>query len=140
MGFDRTEILPGLLYQGSVPPEGYMLAEKGFDAVFLCAGEHQPRAELFPSMLVYYCPLRDVRDPTAEEIQAAKLAGRQVAMLILRNKRVLVTCAMGWNRSGLVNAFALMRLGMPPKIAIARIKNRRKNALSNPTFVRLLID
>jgi len=54
-------------------------------------------------------------------------------------KKVLVRCQMGWNRSGLVTALALMKDGHQAKDAIDLIRARRSpHALCNADFVRYL--
>jgi hypothetical protein len=52
-----------------------------------------------------------------------------------------VTCWQGRNRSGVVSALALVRLGAPPKVAIGLVRKARgETALSNETFVRIIED
>ena len=56
-------------------------------------------------------------------------------------KKVLVRCAAGWNRSGLVTVLALMKDGHGAKDAIDLIRARRSpQALCNEDFVRYLED
>jgi hypothetical protein len=65
-------------------------------------------------------------DELAGTIVEAVQAGRQV----------LVRCSGGLNRSGLVVATALVRLGHPPDEAIALVRAARGPwALTNPSFV-----
>ncbi len=52
--------------------------------------------------------------------------------------RVLVTCMQGRNRSGLVSALMLIRLGATADAAIRSIRRARVNALTNEQFVLLL--
>lgn len=55
------------------------------------------------------------------------------------SRRTLVRCQAGLNRSGLVTAFALMRLGYPAADAIDLIREKRSpNALCNAHFVRYI--
>lgn len=58
----------------------------------------------------------------------------------LRNgKGVLSSCAMGLNRSGLVTAATLVKLGIDPIEAVDLIRKARgPRALSNPSFYRLV--
>ena len=54
-------------------------------------------------------------------------------------KKVLVRCQMGWNRSGIITALALIKDGYKPKDAIDLIRARRSpHALCNEDFVRYL--
>ena len=56
-------------------------------------------------------------------------------------KKVLVRCQMGWNRSGIISALALMKAGYTAKDAIDLIRARRSpHALCNEDFVRYLED
>jgi protein-tyrosine phosphatase len=48
-------------------------------------------------------------------------------------QRVLVTCIMGRNRSGVLAGLALVELGMPAREAVRRIEHAR-NGLTNPHF------
>jgi protein-tyrosine phosphatase len=52
---------------------------------------------------------------------------------------MLTTCWMGWNRSGLVNALALVNLGVSPDKSIRLVRNARgPRALGNQSFVRAI--
>lgn len=53
-------------------------------------------------------------------------------------RRVLIHCAGGINRSGLLSAAALIRDGMSATEAIETVRSRRSGALNNREFVRLL--
>ena len=140
---DAHRIAPGL-YQGSKPPEGPVLHYLGFSAVALCAFEHQPRPERFERVELLYAPLDDDRrPPTREEWDTARAASRGVARRLLEGRRVLVTCSMGLNRSGLVVALTLLRLAPPgrfgPEDAIRLVQTRRPGALRNPYFVDAIL-
>jgi len=115
-----------------------------FDLVVLCADEHQLEgvARPFgPRAHVLRVPLDDSgRPPTSGEVRLASAAGRAVAKTYKRGGlRILTTCQQGRNRSGLVNALALVELGFRPTDAIAAIRLARgPNALCNPWFVQLV--
>jgi hypothetical protein len=67
-------------------------------------------------------------------------AAKDVAEAVARGHRVLVTCAMGWNRSGLVSALALCRLGFSPEDAMRTVRRARgSGALSNKSFRRAVL-
>ena len=55
-------------------------------------------------------------------------------------KRVLIHCAAGINRSGLLSAAALIRGGHDADEAIALVREARTGALNNVNFVELLHD
>ena len=62
--------------------------------------------------------------------------GRLVATAVGEERRVLVRCSGGLNRSGVVVAEALVQLGHPPDQAIAAVRAARGPwALTNPGFV-----
>jgi len=130
-------VVPRYLAQGSVPTPGARLSAS-FDTVVLCAVEHQ-RVPL-PGVEVMYVPLDDSGPPpTALEVQLAWKAAKLVAKRVRAGKRVLVTCAMGRNRSGLVMGFTLIMLGLTAQQAVAAIRRARgADALSNRHFVQLL--
>jgi protein-tyrosine phosphatase len=74
------------------------------------------------------------------ELMSAMEAGGIVSGVVGDGGKVLVTCNMGYNRSGLVTAIALMRLQRSKSTAdiIASIRAVRPGALSNPYFVDFL--
>src|SRR3954447_20121138 len=73
---------------------------------------------------------------TAQRV--ADVADR-VATAVADGRRVLVRCSGGLNRSGLVVASALVRLGRPPDEAVALVRAARGLwALTNPGFASYL--
>jgi len=67
--------------------------------------------------------------------RVGELAAR-IASAVQDGDRVLVRCSGGLNRSGLVTAAALVRLGHQPDEAIALVRRARGPwALTNPGFV-----
>ncbi len=134
---DATRIAPHL-YQGSFPHPLTDLKRAGFDVLVLCAREVQPPPGSYPGVSVGRCPLID-RDCTDEEWQMAQRTAREVAERVKRGQRVLVTCAAGRNRSGLVVALALHHLTpMSSSDIIKHIKTLRENALTNREFCKML--
>lgn len=117
------------LAQGS-KPEGPL----PFDMIVLCAAEHQPD---LPGAL--HAPFHDREEPSDGDLRTAFAAARRVRKAVLDKKRVLVTCYLGWNRSGLVTGLALVELGDPAERAIRRIRRARgPHALGNRTFESLV--
>ena len=130
------------LYQGSVPPRGDVLRNAGFHALVLCAFEIQPDAEHFPGIEVIHAPNDDDggRPISRDEWTLAKRAAQRVTELHHRGARILITCAQGRNRSGLVMALVLReRFGWTGAQAAAHVRLRRKNALTNPVFFNSLL-
>ena len=125
------------LWMGSRPdPES---SYSGFDVLVLSAWEYQPRG-VFRVPEIIHVPLDDSGSPpTAEEVEGALVASREVARHRRAGRRVLVTCTAGMNRSGLIVALALRRLGVPAASAIALVRRARGDeALSNPWFAELV--
>lgn len=136
MKLDANQVYPGL-WQGAIPPEGSALAKLGFQGLVLCAKEHQPHAERFPGVQVIHSPNDDdfSRLPTRGELQMAVQSAKKVAAMVLGGGKVLVTCRMGKNRSGLVSALTLHLLtGQSGSACIKQIQSRRQKAMRNPGF------
>lgn len=86
--------------------------------------------------LAVFLPLVDgPEEPDADLLEA--LVGL-AAELIRSGKTVLVHCAAGINRSGLVTAMILVKLGDSPSEAIDRLRAVVPDALNNETFVGLV--
>jgi protein-tyrosine phosphatase len=134
----RSEVVPDL-FVGSKPSPG---RHEGIDVIVLAAEEYQPPAELFPGVEVIHAPLDD--DPSRplreDEIATAAKTASRIARRLRAGSRVLVSCAMGLNRSSLIAALAMHAVyGMSADEIIARIRRARGAwALSNPNFERLL--
>jgi len=134
---DADEVAPRL-YVGSKPPPGRHV----YDAIVLAAIEYQPPAHFFPGTEVIHAPFDDApgRLMRNDEIVTATRAAARVAKLLRSGRRVLVTCAMGLNRSALIAAIAMHAVyGMSPDEIVRRIRRARGMwALSNPNFEKLL--
>ena len=122
----------------------------------LCAREYQPPHELppqmdgipgfrqaspFPGVKTVYAPNDDYGawPPEREDLAQALRAARQVAQALKLERKVLVTCWQGRNRSGLVSALALhLHLGCSGLEAIRIVKKARRGALTNPQFNEVL--
>ena len=132
------------LWQGSLPKAGHPLP---FDVVVLCAAESQFDPRVYGHRpfgvraRVLRCPLTDGGLPLSRQgVSRAFSAAVQVAKAYAEGQKILTTCQMGWNRSGIVNALALMELGIDVSTTIEIIRRARPKALSNPHFVRLLYE
>jgi len=132
--------ITGSLYQGSAPVP-HRLARAGFTHVVLCAKELQMHDGAFGATKVLRCPLDDttrldelagVYNFPSSVVTTAAL----VADAIARRKKVLVTCAQGLNRSGIVVAATLLLLtDWPRQTIVDKMRARRsKHVLFNPLF------
>jgi protein-tyrosine phosphatase len=134
--FDAHPIYPGL-WQGSAPKPKDELHKLGYQLLVLCAAEYQPPATLFPGLEVVHAPNDDDphRAPTRDELRIAMNAAQQVVQALQEEKKVLVTCWAGRNRSGLVSAIALHKLlGISGNRATTIVQMCRPKALTNPQF------
>jgi protein-tyrosine phosphatase len=133
------------LWQSGYPLNGDQLKPDGFDVLVLCSEELQVEpdeaAEQFPGVKVIAAPFEDTgdRDVFPEILRTAGAAARKVVAELSAGRRVLVTCTQGRNRSGLVSALALvLSKGMTGAEAMERVKQARRNALTNPLFAEYL--
>lgn len=138
---DINKIYEGL-YQGSIPPPGTLLQEKKFDVLVLTAKDWQ-NAEAYPGVTVVLAPGDDDERPHRLErfLPTWKEAAKLVAEYVNQDKKVLVTCMAGQNRSGLVTALALHELtGWSGTICVQHVRSRRTGALCNATFEKWLCE
>lgn len=130
-GLDADRIMERL-WQGSVPPQGDALRKLGFNVLVLAAAERQIPARAFPGVHVIHMPLDDNRRVPVKE--AGKVA-HELARLWRRGARVLVTCNMGLNRSGLISALGVRQItGKSGVEAVVDVQRARKSALFNDYF------
>ena len=119
------------------------------DVVVLMACEYQPSIEKEGRVrYVIHSPIDDSLAPDPREVKLAREVAARVADHVAKGRRVLVTCNMGLNRSGLVSALALRRLGFGPGRALQCVRKARAEAakragkpcaLANPTFAKLAL-
>lgn len=127
------------VWQGDAPPAG--MHPKRWRHLYLCADEYQPPASLYPGMRVHRCPLDDsLMGLSRKDLDRAIRCGLEAARHASSGEPVLVTCAQGRNRSGLVSAVAVRAItGLSSREAIMLVRRARgPHALSNPAFVRYL--
>jgi protein-tyrosine phosphatase len=137
---DASRICHGL-YQGAAPASSHAVTSAGFQVLVLAAVEVQPPEHALVGLDVLRCPLTDdpTRPLTEREWSAAVACAKAVRRRLVRGQSVLVTCAQGRNRSGLVSALTLIQSGWQPQEAIRHIKQHRDFALTNPRFVEALL-
>lgn len=122
------EVVPGIWQSGSPEPGEY------WDAVFDLHGSAPPLEDV--EFYVHWL----IEDGPAPEFTTLRSLADLVDDLRQDGKRVLIHCAAGINRSGLLSAAALIRGGWDVDDAIAAVREARHNALNNPNFVDLLHD
>lgn len=77
----------------------------------------------------------DMRDTAEQGFEEVDALATEIARRILLGQKVLVHCQVGMNRSGLVAAAAMVKLGYHPGNAIAHLRaSRSPVVLCNPSF------
>jgi protein-tyrosine phosphatase len=128
---------------GSAPPPGEY---PDYQVIVLVSDEYQPPSTAFPGVRVRRFPFNDVPNPSPQDFDIAWQAAEAVARDLALGRRVLVTCRMGRNRSGLVAALALHILtGASGAEVLDIVSSRRRDALgvkaiSNPAFQQYLLN
>ena len=150
---DPFNRVSGNLYQGRWPGDYlWALHTAKFNTIAFMAMERQPDPKWFAPIQVVLAPIDDDHNVLSQR-DAGQIvkAARVVRESLDRGEKVLVTCAMGWNRSGVVSALALMLPHTPGthgratkacltyKNAVAAVREARsENALRNPIFLVFL--
>lgn len=139
MSLDVARIAPKL-WIGAAPPQGTLVRDEGFESLVLCAVEWQPPEAQYPGVEVHHAPFRDCHGVTRDEVATAIKAAKWTARRIASEKRTLVTCMAGKNRSGLVCSLALAMVSGtdPAKCGEIVRRHRGPEALSNAKFVDIL--
>ncbi len=111
------------------------------DLLVLCAYEFQPRSRAVSILSV---PLDDRLFRSSAEARAvtsmAKEAGCFAADRVICGEKVLICCAAGLNRSGIVSAYTLKQLGVDGASAVRKIRRARgPNALGNSSFLHAIL-
>jgi protein-tyrosine phosphatase len=130
---DLVAINPaGTLYVSGEIEDWKALRERGIDTIVDMDGDVDRGIPEAPNAILYvYHPILDEDRPDLTRIDAL---GRLVAELVSADRRVLVHCRMGLNRSALVIATALTYLGMTGEQAVDHLRDRRPGALFNESF------
>lgn len=134
---DAHEIVP-TIWQGAMPQPADVDPDR-FRLLVLMAHAYEyrpgaPDAAHYPGPRVVHAPIDDDGVSVSEADGAAALVvAVEVARYARAGHRVLVTCRLGLNRSGLVSALALRALtGLSPSRCIATVQRKRPGALGNP--------
>ena len=144
-----ANLVSGSLYQGAYPTLVDELPGT-VDAIVLCAKEHQKLAFAPEGVEVVHCPLNDWDFPmTQAEQELAHSTAQFVRWMLDQGAKVLVTCRLGLNRSGVVSALSLMyspagtkgitHCCVPVIQAIRAVRTARgPESLGNGHFVKFL--
>lgn len=128
------EVVPGL-FQASTALEPAELFAR-FDAVFdLCGWDRSAAAA--DARYVFHL-IDDV--PWITDKGAIHRLAEDAAAMVTAGRSVIVNCAAGLNRSGLLVGRTLIELGHPPAEAVELVRRARGvHALSNKEFTRFLL-
>jgi len=134
--FNYNEILPGLFQSGSFDDPKKVIDLK-IDVVIDLEGSFDPFVTPLSSYL--YWPISDKPElPDVDELKAVASYGLACWKKKPQPLRVLVHCAQGMNRSGLLNGIILILSGMKGKDAVKLIREKRPGALVNFVFAEYL--
>jgi protein-tyrosine phosphatase len=142
---DYHWIVPGIA-QGAYP-DPPKSAFQVFDVIVFCAEELQPRIKAPAGKQIFKLPLDDdIYRPIPPEIgKLLHQAAQALATYHAGGHKLLITCAQGVNRSGLMTGLTMMySLRMPARETIKLIRSKRKSqdpdlfALCNPMFEQYL--
>ena len=134
------EVVSGLYISGH-PDSAHDFIRRGIHAVVDLEGDIDSaigeEASQGDSTLYVYWPIEDGPMPDATTVRGI---ARFVCALLDENKKVLVHCRSGHNRSGMICARALIEKGKQPEDAIRTVRERRGDghALENERFVAWL--
>jgi hypothetical protein len=145
------EVIPGLFQGGQIrqaPPgskwsdasANEVRVREEFDAVFSFFDGDEPRQGPSPEVEHHHYP---IPDGALDDAELAEVRGyaRVIARKVEAGDKVLVRCQAGYNRSGLVIAFALMELGYDVHEAVDLIRAARgPHALFRLAFLRYLLE
>lgn len=114
---------------------------KRFDCVFLCAQEYQVPSGDPEDTMLFQVGFDDKHDLDIREMQTILAASDLAKRQIEKGRTTLISCWMGWNRSGIVTAITLLKLfpTMSPRYAVELIQKNRKDALRNTFFKNLIL-
>ena len=132
-----NEVIPRLAQASSRSSPGELLAEHGFDVSVDVGGWDQ--SDRMGGRRYVFMLIDDV--PSIPDPDGVHMLGIRVASMVDAGDRVVVNCAAGLNRSGLIVGRALIALGHEPAEAVALIREARgPRALFNRTFERFLLE
>jgi hypothetical protein len=130
----------GELWIGSYPTDREGPSWAGFDTLVLAAKELQGPDGYFQGVSVIKCPLSDAEPMKDGELSISISCAHDVARMVAQGRKVLVTCAMGRNRSALICGLVLQMITtMSGPAAVSRIKSSRPTSLGNRSFEQAIL-
>jgi protein-tyrosine phosphatase len=143
VALDFHWIVPNIA-QGSFPSP-LNEAFKHADTIVFCAEEKQPKNARVPAgkRIVKFGFDDDIYRPIPPEVGALfHQMAQHLSREVVGGRKLLITCAMGLNRSGLITGLTMMyAFRMSPRDVIKLIRSRRSSdALMNPIFENWLLN
>ena len=131
-----NEVIPGLAQAGWWLTPLELFGEHGFDVSIDVSG--WDRSRHVRDRDYTFVEMDDA--PWIEDADVVHALGQRVADQVLAGRRVVVNCAAGLNRSGLIVGRALIHLAYRPREAVRLIRAARgPHALRNRTFEEFLL-
>jgi ADP-ribosyl-[dinitrogen reductase] hydrolase len=94
--------------------------------------EHLGKEVALRNMLWFHIPIVDTKTPNEDFEREWDVAGEQLRSILRSGSDVLVYCRGGLGRAGTIAARLLIKLGMKPETAIARVRAERgSDAIEN---------
>jgi protein-tyrosine phosphatase len=135
-----SEIIPNRLWQGPWPDDLDLVVEE-LDLDLVVNLEFTPHGASRQSNLSFdtiWFPMHD--DSNLPELRELHKICGHITERIKRGGRVLVHCAAGLNRSGLVTALVVRQYyEIKGSKAVDLVRSKRPWALCNPTFAKYLV-
>jgi len=134
--FSADEVYPNLFQSSKISRRGDLEKVKalGINTVIDLEGGFDPPMDFLD--LYLYWPIRDV--PFLPDLELLFMVSRFGMMEIKRGKKVLVHCAQGLNRSGLVCGRTMILCGLSGQFAVNEIRRKRVGSLYNLVFYEYL--
>lgn len=128
------EVIDSKLFQGSVPVDKNIVNDFKLDVVVDLEGDIEPAVTNYDGKFVYvYWPIANC--DTLPDQQQLRALAKYVVSLIQIDKRVLICCAHGVNRSALLSSLVLMHYyKWNSTQAINYLKARNSTILTNKVF------
>lgn len=101
--------------------ERHELSEMGVPCYFSALARHK--------LMVFHLPIRDMCSPGPEFLDAWAFHGKELRGLIAKGSKIVVHCAAGLGRTGMVCAILLRDAGYSPTAAIETIRSLRPGSI-----------
>lgn len=88
----------------------------------------------------YHLPIADFRAPGPAFEQGWSECGQTILTRLRKGERIMIHCLAGLGRTGTIAARILVELGLPPRAAIAHVREARPGAIQNPEQERYLLE